>query len=101
MTQPTTQGGKYSDGTDIFPMRQEIDRIHAERVESDLARQKELLQAAVNMANHWLAQRTELMGRINRARQIGHAALNDVEGGHVEALAGAVQDMIVELEGDR
>ena len=89
MTQPTTDAQKYDAAT------------LAAQAEARIRNQHELTQAAVNLSNHWLAQRTELMGRINRAKQIGHAALNDIEGGHVEALAGAIQDMLTMMEGDK
>lgn len=89
MNTPTTDAQKYDAAT------------LAAQAEARLRNQCELTQAAVNLSNHWLAQRTELMGRINRAKQIGHAALNDIEGGHVEALAGAIQDMLTMLEGDK
>ena len=65
-----------------------------------LTRQRELTDAAVNLSNHWLAQRIELLGRINRAKHTGHMALNNVEGGHVAALSRAIAKMIAELEGD-
>ena len=68
-------------------------------IDDPLARQRELTAAAVNLSNHWLAQRIELLGRINRAKHTGHMALNNVEGGHVAALSRAIAEMLAELEG--
>ena len=87
-------------------LRQEADRIHAHRVEDDLARQKEITAGLQGLAEDnraafelQRAHAVELTGRINRARHTGHMALNDWEHISVDALARAIREMLTELEG--